>query len=315
MGTTELLGALAQNVDSETLKMIEDGLAKAIATAADDAKREAEAAAAVKIDDLVEQNNALKQTIDANKDAHLVENITLVTQHQDEIKKLQTLAEAYAAQCVNEAVDKKIIEAREHHAEVVAQYTAQIDHINEAASKYANHVQSELTEQATEYVTKVISEYKTEHEAMFESIAKFNQMNGLVEGIKNLMGAAGFTLDDNTRFDNLQRQVNEAQQQRDALQQQLNETVSRHNREKIFESLTHDMSELQRERLAKLSESIKVTEVNEYTSVLNMLKESITSQNVKGATALNESVDTVPQIQAPVNKTTDVTKTVLSGLI
>lgn len=315
MGTTELLGALAQNVDGETLKMIEDGLAKTIATAADDAKREAEAAAAVKIDDLVEQNNALKQTIESNKDAHLVENITLVTQHQDEIKKLQTLAEVYAAQCVNEAVDKKIVEARERHAATVAQYTAQIDQINEAASKYADHVQSELTEQATQYVTKVISEYKAEHEAMFESIAKFNQMNGLVEGIKNLMGAAGFTLDDNVRFDNLQRQVNEAQQQRDALQQQLNETVSRHNREKIFESLTHDMSELQRERLAKLSESIKVTEINEYTSVLNMLKESITSQNVKGATALNESVDAVPQIQVPVNKTTDVTKTVLSGLI
>ena len=315
MGTTELLGALAQNVDDETLKMIEDGLAKAIATAADDAKREAEAAAAVKIDDLVEQNNALKQTIESNKDAHLVENITLVTQHQDEIKKLQSLAEAYAVQCVNGAVDKKIIEAREHHAEVVAQYTAQIDHINEAASKYADHVQSELTEQATQYVTKVIDEYKAEHETMFESIAKFNQMNGLVEGIKNLMGAAGFTLDDSARFDSLQRQVNEAQQQRDALQQQLNETVNRHSREKIFESLTHDMSELQRERLAKLSESIKVTEVNEYSSVLTLLKESITSQNTKGATALNESVDAVPQIQTPVNKTTDVTKAVLSGLI
>ena len=315
MGTTELLGALAQNVDDETLKMIEDGLAKAIATAADDAKREAEAAAAVKIDDIVEQNNALKQTIESNKDAHLVENITLVTQHQDEIKKLQSLAEAYAVQCVNGAVDKKIIEAREHHAEVVAQYTAQIDHINEAASKYADHVQSELTEQATQYVTKVIDEYKAEHETMFESIAKFNQMNGLVEGIKNLMGAAGFTLDDSARFDSLQRQVNEAQQQRDALQQQLNETVNRHSREKIFESLTHDMSELQRERLAKLSESIKVTEVNEYSSVLTLLKESITSQNTKGATALNESVDAVPQIQTPVNKTTDVTKAVLSGLI
>jgi len=315
MGTTELLGALAQNVDGETLKMIEDGLAKAIATAADDAKCEAEAAAAVKIDDLVEQNNALKQTIESNKDAHLVENITLVTQHQDEIKKLQSLAEAYATQCVNEAVDKKIIEAREQHASVVAQYTAQIDQINEAASKYANHVQSELTEQATEYVTKVIGEYKAEHETMFESIAKFNQMNGLVEGIKNLMGAAGFTLDDSVRFDNLQRQVNEAQQQRDALQQQLNETVNRHNREKIFESLTHDMSELQRERLAKLSESIKVTEVGEYSSVLTMLKESITSQNVKVAASLNESVDVVPQIQTPVNKTTDVTKAVLSGLI
>lgn len=176
--------------------------------------------------------------------------------------------------------------------------------VNEAATAKANVIIAEKTEALEEemnesvatavdgivenldsYLDYVVEEWMKENELAIEAGVKVEMAESLMAGLKGLFEEHNIEIDEETVdvVAGLEEQVDEF---KDIANEAINENVALKGEiaslkaSTVFEEMTEDLTITQRERLKVLSEKLDASDIDEYKSDLNVLKESFFASKV-----------------------------------
>jgi hypothetical protein len=136
-----------------------------------------------------------------------------------------------------------------------------------------------MVENLDSYLDYVVEEWMKENELAVESGIKVEMAESLMDGLRNLFEEHNIEVDDEVVdvVAGLEEQVNELKEEAN---KQIDENlalakeIAAFKAAKVFDELAEDLTMTQRERLKVLSEKLDFGDVEEYTSNLNILKES-----------------------------------------
>jgi len=137
----------------------------------------------------------------------------------------------------------------------------------------------EIVENVDKYLDYVVGEWMEENEIAIESGIKVEVAESLMNGLKNLFNEHNVQVDEETLdiVSTLEERVQELEESSNELvieNIELQKLVSSIQAESIFEEMTEGLSENQKERFKILSEKLDVSDLEEYSDNLKVIKES-----------------------------------------
>lgn len=142
-----------------------------------------------------------------------------------------------------------------------------------------------IVENLDSYLDYVVEEWMKENELAIEAGVKVEMAESLMAGLKGLFEEHNIEVDEETVdvVAGLEEQVSEF---KDAANEAINENVALKGEiaslkaSTVFEEMTEDLTITQRERLKVLSEKLDASNIDEYKTDLNTLKESFFASKV-----------------------------------
>jgi hypothetical protein len=206
-----------------------------------------------------------------------------VKEHMDALFNGEELSEEFQtkAATIFEAAVEQVAQARidalteEYAQEVVALQEEMEVKLNEAVEE----VKSELVEQIDGFLNFVVEQWMEDNQVALESGMKVEMMNSFIDGLKNLFSEHYVDLPEE-KLDIVSEQANEIETlESDATKlaeknQQLYAELVALKSALVFESVSDDLTDVQKEKFSSLVENIEFTTDEEYTSKLETMKEN-----------------------------------------
>jgi hypothetical protein len=206
-----------------------------------------------------------------------------VKEHMDALFNGEELSEEFQtkAATIFEAAVEQVAQARidalteEYAQEVVALQEEMEVKLNEAVEE----VKSELVEQIDGFLNFVVEQWMEDNQVALESGMKVEMMNSFIDGLKNLFSEHYVDLPEE-KLDIVSEQANEIETlESDATKlaeknQQLYAELVTLKSALVFESVSDDLTDVQKEKFSSLVEKIEFTTDEEYTSKLETMKEN-----------------------------------------
>jgi hypothetical protein len=206
-----------------------------------------------------------------------------VKEHMDALFNGEELSEEFQtkAATIFEAAVEQVAQARidalteEYAQEVVALQEEMEVKLNEAVEE----VKSELVEQIDGFLNFVVEQWMEDNQVALESGMKVEMMNSFIDGLKNLFSEHYVDLPEE-KLDIVSEQANEIETlESDATKlaeknQQLYAELVALKSALVFESVSDDLTDVQKEKFSSLVEKIEFTTDEEYTSKLETMKEN-----------------------------------------
>ena len=136
-----------------------------------------------------------------------------------------------------------------------------------------------IVENLDSYLDYVVEEWMKENELAIETGVKVEMAESLMNGLKGLFEEHNIDVSEET-VDIVAALEEEVEELKTTANESINENVELHKQisalkaEKVFDEMTEDLTITQRERLKVLSEKLNVSDISEYKTDLNTLKES-----------------------------------------
>mgnify|MGYP001043070857 CR=1 FL=1 len=179
--------------------------------------------------------------------------------------KVTLVFEAAVHEAANAKADKIIAEKTE------ALETEMKESVDSAVEKIVENLDS--------YLDYVVEEWMKENELAIETGVKVEMAESLMNGLKGLFEEHNIDVSEET-VDVVAALEEEVEELKTTANESINENVELHKQisalkaEKVFDEMTEDLTITQRERLKVLSEKLNVSDISEYKTDLNTLKES-----------------------------------------
>lgn len=168
--------------------------------------------------------------------------------------------------------------------EEVATKTASIQEELEAKleTELSEAIEAKMTdvvENVDKYLDYVIGEWMVENKIAIESGIKVEMAESLMNGLKDLFQEHNVEVSEET-FDvvaSLESQVADLEEKGNAVVNEnieLQQTIAAMKAERVFDEMTEGLSENQKERFKVLSEKLDVTNLEDYGTNLQVIKES-----------------------------------------
>ena len=154
---------------------------------------------------------------------------------------------------------------------------------------------TDVVENVDKYLDYVVAEWMEENKIAIEAGIKVEMAESLMNGLKDLFTEHNVEVDEET-FDvvaSLEEQVSELEEKGNAVVNEnieLQKQIASMKAGKVFEEMTEGLSENQKERFKVLSEKLDVQDLEDYTSNLQVIKESFFSE-AKIATPKTEEIE------------------------
>lgn len=141
----------------------------------------------------------------------------------------------------------------------------------------------DVVENVDKYLDYVVGEWMEENKIAVEAGIKVEMAESLLGGLKDLFNEHNIEIDEETFdvVDSLEKQVAELEEGSNGLVNEninLKAEIATMKATKVFESMTDGLSENQVERFKVLSEKLDVEDIEDYTSNLQVIKESFFSE-------------------------------------
>jgi hypothetical protein len=200
------------------------------------------------------------------------------------VSKLTASIEATVAQRVDEQTAKIKQLADEQKEEI----ENQLKEVTDKANAYAEYVVEEMTKKVEDYCEYVVEQFVEDNRAKLVETEEYCRMAKVLRSIKEAFETNFFQVNNiEPATQALADQLAEARiehnklfEQHRNLKRQLEEYsayVEEENRKAVFESVTADLADTQKERLARLIKTAEFPTIESYREGLNYMVEEITT--------------------------------------
>lgn len=219
-------------------------------------------------------------------------------------EKLQEVATAKDAEItgLKERLTEVIKKAEEYGQYCSNETRAEVSAL---AEEYGKSVQEELVGRLNEYSKYAINEFITEQKEQFVQLDEFNRMKHVFETVKHSFETNGFQIDTSKELTEAKTEIANAKESFNSLYTQLQETqkeLATAQQAIIFNEMTANLTDTQKERIHDLSENIKFNGLDEFHSAMKFMVETVTkdkgSKETPAAPTLTESRESVEQKNA-----------------
>lgn len=200
---------------------------------------------------------------------------------EDFVDKLTASIETVVAQRVDEETRAIHEKADEYAAEV----RKEVEDVKEKAAAYADYVVEEMTQKVEDYCEFVIEQFVKEEKQKLVETEEYCRMAKVFNSIRNVFEQNYFQLDAEPANKALETQLAEAKQDFNNLFedhrqlkrqiQDYSNYVESENRKAIFESITAELADTQKERLSRLVERAEFPSLDSYKIGLEMMVEEL----------------------------------------
>lgn len=167
----------------------------------------------------------------------------------------------------------------------------------EAMTNYKKELSEKVEAASTAYMTEAVEKWVADNQVAIKSNVRTQIAESFMANLIDLLETHYISVPEGK-----EDILDEALEKADALQKQLDEKVlevaslkeqaETQEKESMFESATKDLTDVQKERVATLAESIKSASVDSYKTKLETIIESLTKETIKPSDSLVEEVGT-----------------------
>ena len=291
-------------VADDGVSTVEDPVTPAGGTAA---KKKADVKKSVdpkadKVDSVTPGQGAVKE--EAEAEAEMVEEVVEIEESIASIFEGMDLSEEFTSKvtlvfeaAVHEAANAKADKIIAEKTEVLE--TEMKESVDSAVEKIVENLDS--------YLDYVVEEWMKENELAIEAGVKVEMAESLMNGLKGLFEEHNIDVSDET-VDIVSALEEEVEELKTTANESINENVELHKQisalkaERVFDEMTEDLTITQRERLKVLSEKLNVSDISEYKTDLNTLKESFFTSKKVVAEEVQEEQEIITEETAAVKK-------------
>lgn len=211
------------------------------------------------------------------------------------ISGLQTLVENALNEKINAAVQDAEAVLKETHAQEIAA-------LNESILEQVNNAKKEISNKVEGYTAYAMKEYMRENEEKFKNLENLERIQESFKAIKSAFESNGFELKTDETSARLESELNEAKTTLDSVVVKLNEAnldLRNAKNALIFEHVTKNLADTQKEKVQELMESVTFDSTEDYQKAIEIIAEQVISVKAPQAstqTTLNEEVS--PEMKA-----------------
>jgi len=223
------------------------------------------------------QGAGVKEESEANADVEIVE--------EEVISIDESVAAMFEGMDISEDFKKKatlVFEAAVNEAassKAQAIVNEKVTELETTMNEQVKETVDTMVENLDSYLDYVVEEWMTDNELAIESGIKVDMAESLMDGLRGLFEEHNIDVSDETIdvVAGLEEEVDtlkaEANKQIDE-NLELAKSIAGYRAAKVFDELSEDLTLVQQERLKVLSEKLDFADIEDYTSNLNILKES-----------------------------------------
>lgn len=299
---------LVESAITEVIKEgIKEGLKDSATQQAQQAQKSQEEIENISTSYDVEMKKAVKKVVELERFYKQQSKIAVdkVLKAYDDAEKLE---EHYIGQ-LQEAVDQYITETSQESVsklqESVAQYVAEKAELIEHAQGYAEKVRQDTLNEMQGMVQEATQEFIKENQVKFDGLDKMARYETTLNTIKESFEKIGLGLSENEAFTSLEESV----QAKETEISQLKESLASKEKELFetaktakFAELTESFSDLQRENLQLLSESITASDIDQYAKTMSYIIKNASFKSDEKPLTESTKEDTNTQVEKSLNE-------------
>jgi hypothetical protein len=185
---------------------------------------------------------------------------------------------------VEQAIQARTASLQEEIETVKKEAEKQIEQIKEKADEYAQYVVKEMSEKIDSYAEYVVEKFIEENKASLIEHQEFLRMKNIFEGVKRAFEEGFVKLDESDVVAELQSKLDESTEAYNKLFEEtvaLKKQIEEQQFAAVFENLTRDLAETQREKILKLIENVRFASVDEFKRGVELMIEEIVASSKK----------------------------------
>lgn len=195
---------------------------------------------------------------------------------------------------LQEGVAEKLVELVENHvtervdeikeqAEAFGVYLQESaeaygEHLQEAAENYGGYVKQEVTGMLNEYIEFAVNDFITENTEKFKRLEDYERQSSALSMIKEAFESNGFEADAAKVAISAKSELAEAKAklaEAEVEATRLNEELATAKMVIIFEEVTRNLADTQKERVKELSEAVTFDGLEDFTKTISLLVEQV----------------------------------------
>ncbi|MGB9694014.1 MAG: hypothetical protein ACPLYF_04145 [Fervidobacterium sp.] len=195
---------------------------------------------------------------------------------------------------IEQAIQARTASLQEEIEAVKSNAALQIETIKEKADEYAQYVINEMSEKVDAYAEYVVEKFIEENKAALIEQQEYNRMKDVFEGVKRAFEVGMFKLDESAGVAELQAKLADITEAYNNLFEEtasLRKQLTEQQYAMVFESLTKDLADTQREKISKLIENVSFASIDEFKRGVELMIEEIIVPSKKEQ--LNEEVTSI----------------------
>lgn len=206
---------------------------------------------------------------------------------------------------IEQAIQARTSSLQEEIKAVKSESALQVESIKAKADEYAQYVVQETSDKVDAYAEYVVEKFIEENKAALIEHQEFARMKDSFEGVKRAFEDAGFKLDESAGTSALQAKLAESTEAYNKLFKEtagLRKQLNEQQYAMVFESLTKDLADTQREKISSLVENVSFASIDEFKRGVELMIEEIVAPSKKrqlieeGSTGAASETKTQPQV-------------------
>jgi hypothetical protein len=198
---------------------------------------------------------------------------------------------------IEKAIQERTASLQEKVEDAKKEAELQIESIKVKADEYAQYVVQEISEKVDSYAEYVVEKFINDNKAALVEHQEYERMKHIFENIKRAFEDGLFKLDESSALQKMQEKLDEAAEAYNKLFEEM-VTLKKQLEEQqfaiVFENLTRDLADTQREKISKLIENISFASIDEFKRGVELMIEEIVSSKKEQVNEVNEKPQ--PQI-------------------
>lgn len=212
----------------------------------------------------------------------LLENVEL---SEDALIKMKLMVE--------NAIQERTAELRKQLEEAKAEAEKKIEYIKQKSDEYAEYVVKEMAEKIDSYSQFIVEKFIEENKKALIESQEYSRMKNIFEKVKETFEEGLFQINEDQYIKELKNELEERIQAYNEIFEEatlLKKKLDEKKYEEIFNSLTRDLAETQREKISRLIENVNFKDVDEYKRAIEIMIEELSSET-KNLVSVNEGKD------------------------
>ncbi len=190
---------------------------------------------------------------------------------------------------IEQAIQARTSSLQEEIEAVKKESALQIESIKAKADEYAQYVIQEMSDKVVAYAEYVVEKFIEENKAALIEHQEYIRMKGIFESVKRAFEDGMFKLDESSGVSELRAKLAESTEAYNKLFEEtvrLRKQLEEQQYAMVFESLTKDLADTQREKISSLIENVSFASIDEFKRGVELMIEEIVASSKKNQ--LNE---------------------------
>lgn len=185
---------------------------------------------------------------------------------------------------VEQVIQSRTSSLQEEIEAIKNESTLQVESIKAKADEYAQYVVQEMSEKVDAYVEYVVEKFIEENKAALIEHQEFSRMKNVFESVKRAFEDGLFKLNESAYVSELQAKLAESA---DAYNKLFEETATLKKQLEeqqygiVFENLTKNLADTQREKISRLVENVSFESIDEFKRGVELMIEEIVVSSKK----------------------------------